>query len=77
MTVSTKVVQIFLCGGITVVKCPKCNSTSVLKTYDVLKHETVDVNTGEVVEVAEGNRKVSEDLAEFYCADCFNEWGRA
>lgn len=58
-----------------VINCPVCESKLILSTYDVVTHLSVNVNNGETVEVVEGSKKLSKDMPEFYCVDCFHEWG--
>lgn len=56
------------------IKCPKCKSFKVARTYVESVYKTIGVNDQEVYEIAEIGLKLSEDHTEFYCSECFHEW---
>lgn len=58
------------------IKCPKCQSINVGRTYIVTQYKTIGVNNSQVYEICEGSTKVDPDQHEYYCADCFYEWDR-
>lgn len=58
------------------IKCPKCGSEKVVSTYEFLRFETVFVNNEEVYEVADMGRKLTEDVSEFLCINCDEQWDR-
>lgn len=59
------------------VKCPKCGRTDILSTYEIETTKTINVNTGEVMEITEGAYELSNQCLKYYCSDCLYEWGRA
>lgn len=57
-------------------KCPKCGSEKVVSTFEFMRFETIFVNNGEVYEIADMGRKLTEDVPEFLCINCDWEWDR-